>query len=147
MADGTLPPSAGLWESSGDVVWGVCAVSQSWGQQARGCSPCRIRLPILPRYDRFYRCVALFHLPEGDENAVTAESLPLQQTQLLPSSALLLLFSLPSPSTRYSHEDPDAWAGLSHPIHIPNPRHPIPGALVTPPDTRIPGAAGGRSEG
>lgn len=77
-------------------VWGAGrAVSHSRGHQAGGCSSCWIRLPVLPRYDRFYRCVALFHLPEGDENAVTAESLPLQQTQLLPSSALS--FSSPCP--------------------------------------------------
>lgn len=121
------------------------AVSQSWGHQAGGCSPCRIRLPVLPRYGRFYRCVALFHLPEGDENAVTAESLPLQQTRLLPSSALLL--SLPSPSSQYPHEDPDAWAGPCHPILIPTPRHPIPRALVTLPGTRIPGTVGGTPQG
>lgn len=134
MVDCTLPTlcrAAGAWWGGLGGGWRPsCAVSPSWGHRAGGCSPCWIGLPILPRHGRFYRCVACFHLPEGDENAVTAESLPLQQTRLLLSSPLLLLISLPSPSPQHPQEDPNAWAGPSHPFHIPTPRQPHPRSLA-----------------
>lgn len=122
-----------------------CAVSQSWGHQAGGSSPCRIRLPVLPRYGRFYRCVALFHLPEEDENAVTAESLPLQQTQLLPISALLILLSLPSPSPQYPHEDPKGRTLSPYPHPHSQASHPR--SSGHPPWHQDPGASKGTHPG
>ena len=108
-----------------------CAVSLSWGHPAVGCCPCRIRLPILPHHGSCYRCVARLHLPEGDENAMTAESLPLQQTQLPPSSPLFIFIPTTYIGTPPPAQDPSAPS-----------TSPLPGAPSQVPPSLAPGPQG-----